>query len=107
MFSSGGLVIKLITVSPQAVVGYAVLLPPLSCFLYAKAHFRWSVSQIGGAIALGATQFFFVLATTQTTAANAIFIQYTAPIYVAIFGIWYLSERLKWLDGSKYHCGIC
>jgi drug/metabolite transporter (DMT)-like permease len=100
MFSSGGLVIKLITISPQAVVGVrgAVAAMIIGMFMR-KAHFRWSLSQIGGAVALGATQFFFVLATTQTTAANAIFIQYTAPIYVAIFGIGYLNEKLKWLDG--------
>src|SRR5437763_17110238 len=29
----------------------------------------------------------------MTTAANAIFLQYTAPIYVAIIGRWYLGER--------------
>src|SRR5437764_4729599 len=36
----------------------------------------------------------------MTTAANAIFLQYTAPIYVAIFGRWYLGERafpIDWL----------
>jgi drug/metabolite transporter (DMT)-like permease len=100
MFSSGGLVIKLITVSPQAVVGVRGAIAAIIIALFMrKANFRWSLSQIGGAVALGATQFFFVLATTQTTAANAIFIQYTAPIYVAIFGIWYLHEKLRWLDG--------
>jgi hypothetical protein len=33
-------------------------------------------------------------------AANAIFLQYTAPIYVAIIGTWYLGERplrIDWL----------
>jgi drug/metabolite transporter (DMT)-like permease len=100
MFSSGGLVIKLITVSPQSVVGVRGAIAAIIIALFMrKARFRWSLSQIGGAVALGATQFFFVLATTQTTAANAIFIQYTAPIYVAIFGIWYLKEKLQWLDG--------
>src|SRR5204863_401036 len=31
--------------------------------------------------------------TRMPTAANAIFLQYTAPIYVAIIGRWYLGER--------------
>jgi drug/metabolite transporter (DMT)-like permease len=36
----------------------------------------------------------------MTTAANAIFLQYTAPIYVALIGRWYLGEhasRIDWL----------
>jgi drug/metabolite transporter (DMT)-like permease len=36
---------------------------------------------------------FFVLATRMTSAANAIFLQYTAPIYVAIVSHWWLKER--------------
>src|SRR5207248_4214005 len=34
----------------------------------------------------------------MTTAANAIFLQYTAPIYVAIIGRWYLGERALPID---------
>jgi hypothetical protein len=34
----------------------------------------------------------------MTTAANAIFLQYTAPIYVALLGRWYLGERASHLD---------
>jgi drug/metabolite transporter (DMT)-like permease len=49
-------------------------------------------------VALALTQILFVFATRQTTAANAIFLQYTAPIYVAIFGAWFLGERAKSYD---------
>jgi drug/metabolite transporter (DMT)-like permease len=56
------------------------------------------VSLIGGAIAYLASQNFFVAATTLTSAANAIFLQYTAPVWVAIFGIWYLRERPRPID---------
>lgn len=34
----------------------------------------------------------------MTTAANAIFLQYTAPIYVALLGRWYLGERASPVD---------
>jgi drug/metabolite transporter (DMT)-like permease len=34
----------------------------------------------------------------MTTAANAIFLQYTAPIYVAVIGRWYLGERALRID---------
>src|SRR4051794_22118380 len=34
----------------------------------------------------------------MTTAANAIFLQYTAPIYVAVIGRWYLGEEAYPID---------
>jgi drug/metabolite transporter (DMT)-like permease len=40
----------------------------------------------------------FVLANKLTTAANAILLQYSAPIYVALFGAWFLNERATGLD---------
>jgi drug/metabolite transporter (DMT)-like permease len=40
----------------------------------------------------------FVSANKLTTAANAILLQYTSPIYVALFGTWFLGERATWLD---------
>jgi drug/metabolite transporter (DMT)-like permease len=41
---------------------------------------------------------FFALANKMTTAANAIFIQYTAPIYVLILSPLVLKEKFKWTD---------
>ena len=54
----------------------------------------------------------FVVATRLTTAANAIFLQYTAPIYVALLGPWvlgdhysicdpYLFTLARWLEGDR------
>jgi drug/metabolite transporter (DMT)-like permease len=40
----------------------------------------------------------FVTATILTTAANAILIQYTAPIWIALFGAWFLGERATRFD---------
>jgi drug/metabolite transporter (DMT)-like permease len=40
----------------------------------------------------------FVVATKRTTAANAIFIQYTSPVYVALLSWPVLRERVTWVD---------
>ena len=99
LFSSAGLFIKILTISPLALVSARSIIATAVIALWLRRpHFTWSVAQIGGAIALAFTQIFFVLATRQTTAANAIFLQYTAPIYVAIFGFWFLGERPKGYD---------
>ena len=47
---------------------------------------------------LAATTGLFILANKLTTAANAILIQYSAPIWVALFGQWFLGERASRLD---------
>jgi drug/metabolite transporter (DMT)-like permease len=40
----------------------------------------------------------FVLSTKATTAANAIFLQYTAPVYVMIFEPWIYKEKFRFRD---------
>jgi drug/metabolite transporter (DMT)-like permease len=93
LFSTAGLLIKILTITPLALVGGRSLIAALLIASYLRRpHFNWSFSQIGGALSMAATQVFFVIATRETTAANAVFIQYTAPSFVAIFGIWFLGE---------------
>ena len=46
-----------------------------------------------GAAAYVGTVSFFVISIDLTSAANAIFLQYTAPAYVALLGAWMLGER--------------
>ena len=47
----------------------------------------------------------YVGATKETTAANAIFLQYTAPLYVIAFAPWLLGERLRSRDALPF--AIC
>lgn len=58
-----------------------------------RPQFSWSRNQLLGAAAYVATVSFFVIATDLTTAANAVFLQYTAPVYVAVLATWMLGER--------------
>jgi drug/metabolite transporter (DMT)-like permease len=58
----------------------------------------WSPAQLGGAVAYAATVTLFVVATKWTTAANAILLQYTAPVYVAFLGRWFLGEKTRRVD---------
>jgi drug/metabolite transporter (DMT)-like permease len=99
LFSTAGLFIKIISISPLALVGARSLIAALIMALWLRRpHFTWNRYQIGGAISLLGAQLFFVVATRQTTAANAVFIQFTAPVYVALLGIWFLGERARPLD---------
>ena len=99
LFSSGGLMIKVVDLNPVTIVGVRGAITALVLFLYiGKPKFTWSVAQLGAALGIAGAQFFFVLATKQTTAANAVFIQFSAPIYVALLGMWLLKERVKLSD---------
>jgi drug/metabolite transporter (DMT)-like permease len=99
LFSTSGLFIKIISISPLALVSARSLIAAAVLVLWLRRpHFTWSFAQVGGGVALALTQILFVISTRQTTAANAIFLQYTAPVYVALFGAWFLGERAKSYD---------
>lgn len=99
LWSLGGLLIKWVNWSPLAIAGtrsaFAAILMAVFC---RPLRFTWSFPQIGGAVAYTATVILFVSATKMTTAANAILLQYTAPVYVGLFGWWFLGEKTTKLD---------
>ena len=78
--------------------GRSAIAIPLILLCSGRPRFTFSAAQIGGAIGYAGTVILFVFATRMTTAANAIFLQYTAPIYVALIGRWYLGERASRID---------
>jgi drug/metabolite transporter (DMT)-like permease len=99
-WSLGGVLIKWVQWPPLAVASGRGLIAAL--FLTAvcarRLRFTWSPIQLGGALAYALTTVSFVTATKLTTAANAILIQYTAPVWVALFGAWLLREHPKRSD---------
>jgi drug/metabolite transporter (DMT)-like permease len=63
-----------------------------------RLRFHFSRDQIVGAIGYAACTVTFCTATTMTTAANAILLQYTAPVWVALGGAWLLGEKARRAD---------
>lgn len=61
-------------------------------------RFGFTRDEILGAVTCAACTMLFCVATTLTTAANAILLQYTAPIWVALLGAWFLGERATRAD---------
>ncbi len=98
-WSLGGLLIKSVAWPPLAVAGGRGLIAAAFFAVFApRFRFTWSAAQIGGAVAYAATTILFVTATKLTTAANAILLQYTAPVWIALFGAWFLGERATRAD---------
>jgi len=94
LWSLAGIFIKLVDWHPLAIAcGRSAI---ASIFLLAwirKPRFTFSRPQVLAALANAATMLLFVYANKATTAANAILLQYGAPIYVAIIGSFVLKER--------------
>lgn len=98
-WSLGGVLIKSIDWPPMAIAGgRSAIAIPIILLCVGRPRFTFSAAQIGGALGYAGTVILFVFATRMTTAANAIFLQYTAPIYVALIGRWYLGERASRID---------
>lgn len=96
LWSIGGLLIKLVDANPMTIAGVRGLIAAaVLCLSVGKPRFTWSLPQIGAALCYTAMVFLFVASTKLTTAANAILLQFTAPIYVALLGAWFLKEKAK------------
>ncbi|MHB1654671.1 MAG: DMT family transporter [Desulfitobacteriaceae bacterium] len=99
LWSLGGLLIKSINANPLAIAGVrSVIAAIIMRLALGKPNINGSMAQMGAALAYTATVILFVAANKYTTAANAILLQYTAPIYVAFLGAWLLKEKTKLSD---------
>ena len=99
LWSIGGLLIKKVNAHPLAIAGMRSAISGIIILLYVKKpKFNWSFPQIAAAVVYAVTVISFVAANKYTTAANAILIQYTAPVYVALLGGWLLKEKPVLLD---------
>ena len=98
-WSLGGVLIKMLDLHPIAIAGARSTITMLIFLgLIKKPKMEWNAYMVVGVLTYTAMVFLFVASTKLTTAANAILLQYTAPIYVAIFGYWLLNEGVDWLD---------
>uniref|UniRef100_UPI0040495F6F DMT family transporter n=1 Tax=Cephaloticoccus sp. TaxID=1985742 RepID=UPI0040495F6F len=92
-WSLGGLLIKAIDWPPLAIAGGRGLIAALFLVLTnRRLRFTFSRVQVFAAFAYAGCTVFFVLATKFTTAANAILLQYTAPVWIALLAAWFLGE---------------
>lgn len=96
LFSTGGAAIKATALTGWQVAGLRSGIAALAILLLVPAARRgwsWRVLLVG--VAYAATMILFVVANKLTTAANTIFLQSSAPLYVLILGPLLLREPLK------------
>ena len=108
LWSLAGVLIKWVSLPALAVAGFrsAIALPVLLIF-FGRRAVNFSAAQLIGGVAYAATVTLFVAATKLTTAGNAILLQYTAPLYVAMLSGWLLHERTRWFDWTAIAAVLC
>lgn len=98
LFSTGGAGIKVEAFSALQVSALRSGIAALVLLLFLRGRLAWS-PQIGmAAVVYAATVTLFVVSTKLTTAANAIFLQSTAPLYLLLLGPLLLGEHFKRRD---------
>jgi drug/metabolite transporter (DMT)-like permease len=108
LWSSAGVLIKWVSLPALSVAGFrsAIALPVLFLF-FGRRAVNFSAAQIVGGVCYAATVTLFVSATKLTTSGNAILLQYTAPLYVALLSGWLLHERTRWFDWASIAAVLC
>ena len=97
-FSIGGVLIKLIPWNAMAISGMRNIFAMMVVLLYliiTKHKFVWNKSVFFGGLMNMLTGITFVIASKLTTAANAIVLQFTAPIFIILFLWFFFHTRPK------------
>jgi drug/metabolite transporter (DMT)-like permease len=99
LWSTGGLFIKATHLSAfELSFGRSLLAAIIIAILTRREGFGINKISAITSILYAALLILFVLATKLTTAANAIFLQYTAPVYVLIFEPLFYKEKFRLRD---------
>jgi drug/metabolite transporter, DME family len=99
LWSTGGLFIKATHLSPFEVSFGRSLLATITIVIFTRKE-GFGLNRISAitSVLYAALLILFVVATKLTTAANAIFLQYTAPVYVLILEPIFYKEKFRGRD---------
>jgi drug/metabolite transporter (DMT)-like permease len=99
LLSTGGVILKFVDMNPMAIASSRGIISAIVVWLYLKKpNFTFSKPQIIGAFSYAMMVTGFIVANKLTTATNAVVLQFTAPIWIVILGVWILKEKASWYD---------
>ena len=98
LFSTGGAGIKAEAFDGIEVSAVRSGFAAVVLFVWLRGRLVWSVPVALTAMVYAATLTLFVLSTKLTTAANAIFLQSTAPLFILLLGPALLGEQMRRRD---------
>lgn len=99
LFSTGGAAIKACTLTSWQVTAFRSVVAAVAVLLFLPgARQRWTPRILAVGAAYAATMILFVTANKLTTAANSIFLQSAAPLYIVLLGPRLLGEHMRARD---------
>lgn len=106
-WSTGGVLVKWIELGPMAIAGWRSLITGVTLWLLmGRPRLAVNKTSLGVALVYSGMVISFVVATKWTTAANAIMLQFTCPVYVAILAPRILNEPTQWWDWLTIIVGL-
>ena len=100
LWSIGGIFIKLINWNPMAIAGSRSAIAALVMMVYLKKFkFKINKSMLICACSYSLLVILFVSANKLTTSANAILLQFTSPVWVALLSRAILKQKISRIDG--------
>jgi len=106
LWSSGGLFIKLVPYTPMQISFFRCSVAAVTfAVIFRGSLLRFNKLSILNSFFYAATLIFYVIAMKTTTAANAIFLQSTAPIYVLIFEP--ILNKTNWEKANIITIAVC
>lgn len=101
MWSIGGIFIKLISWNPFLIAGVRSGISGSIMALYMAAtrtQFKLNRYSLLAGMGLGCSATLFTIANKLTTAANAIVLQYTAPVFILLISAVFFKEKMQKQD---------
>jgi drug/metabolite transporter (DMT)-like permease len=98
LWSTGGLFIKLIPWNPFVIAGWRSLVAAATVLVFlrvSKTRFRIDGSSVVMGVFMSLTFLAFVTANKLTTAANAIVLQFTSPLFIVVFSALFFREKFR------------
>jgi drug/metabolite transporter (DMT)-like permease len=94
LFSTGGTVVKALSMTPWQIASMRSAIAAIALALvFPRWRRGWDLPTVMVGVAYAATMLLFVLGNRLTTAANTIFLQATAPLYLLFLAPLLLKER--------------
>jgi drug/metabolite transporter (DMT)-like permease len=96
LWSTSGMLIKLLPWSPLTIAGGRSIIASIVILLFTRnLKIKFTSYKVAAAVANSATMLLFIAANKYTTAANAILLQYVCPVITALLAMWLLKERTR------------
>lgn len=103
MWSSGGIILKFVPWNSMVIAGWRSFFAVFTILIFMKAakmKISFHRKTVFTGVFLAATYCFFIIANKLTTAANAIVLQFTSPIFIILISVLFLHQKLHWQDAT-------